>query len=183
MQQARSPATERKLQLQKREWCELFTKHDLLLPFLFKSLCFCFSLPLRFPWLSQPAKVQLHSACSRHIILEEIYERKYWNCHSLQVFRFKTFEDFERRWRGILLSYLKGPAQLLGTEYCSPRSPGSAEFELPFPFVTGRQALPCCEAGCSGRSFIQSFIESKMQPFFFSSPKETTWKLPGTENG
>lgn len=42
------------------------------------------------------------------------------------------------RWRGILLSYLKGPAQLLGTEYCLLRSPGSAEFELPFSSTTGR---------------------------------------------
>ena len=65
------------------------------------------------------------------------------------------------RWRGILLSYLIGPAQLLGAEYCSLRSPGSVAFELPFSFVTGRQVLPCSEAGCSGRSCTQSSAKSK----------------------
>lgn len=81
---------------------------------------------------------------------------RYWGSKCTRILR--------GRWRGILLSYLKDPTQLLGTEHCLLRSLGSIEFELPFPFVAGRQVPPHSEAGHSGRSLHSHSQQAKYNP-------------------
>lgn len=135
-----------------------------------KTFCFLFLLnPIAFVFLYHPTFSDCLSQPKSSYILPVLNTsswKKYMNQNTkianvCKCWDSKCMRTLRGRWRGILLSYLKGPVQLLRREHCSQRSPDSAEFELPFSFVTGRQVLPYSEAEHSGTSFTQSVTRSK----------------------